>query len=344
MVRVTEKQKEAARKKLSEGEPSFTCLNSDIADLVKALNYYAVRNNAEDSKRFAVEWATANCSGLTSQLIRANPLDFQNTGFLCRILDNGFCDDELQTRVINELNVIAKNVEQEKEQAKEEAKTKLKPFKRQDPNQVLEQFDYALDAISTGQTPDKISYGDNRKHLAEVEAAATKLQTEIFEFPEQFFNVKELKKFVKEVIEKTKTVAQSVKAAGTRKVKPRKVDPIKMVAQLNLGASDDELNVKTLKATSIIGATKLIVWHPERRTLTSFIAVNENGFLVSGRSLKNFDTVKSITKKIRKPADMWKEINSMTATKMHIWLRDTCKTTATPAKALIADGSIIFKV
>lgn len=117
-----------------------------------------------------------------------------------------------------------------------------------------------------------------------------------------------------------------------------------MVSNLILVNIDDTIGCKGLKATTIIGATKLVLWHPERRTLTVFIASNENGFLVSGRSLKNFDPDKSITKKIRKPIDMWNAIKDLTATRTHYWLRDTCKTAETPARAFIPDGSIILKV
>lgn len=337
------KQSAVARKILGKDEPTFDCLSSDNIDLIRALNYYAIHKTYEDSKIYALEWASANFSEMGAVLAKATPLEIKNTGFVCRIIDNGYTDEDLVQWVRDEFRRIETMVKTRKEAPKVE-KVKLPVVKRAEPNVMLEQFDYAIDSIVSGVKQDEINFTDNRKHLGELDAAAKKLQVEVFETPDQFNHVKELKVYLRTLIAKIETVTKSVKSSATRKAKPRKIDPAKMTANLVLASSDNELGCKTLKATSIIGATKLVVWHPERRTLTVFIASNENGFLVSGRSLKNFDVEKSITKKIRKPADMWKEIKDMTATRMHYWLRDTCKTTETPAKALIADGSIILKV
>ena len=340
---VTRKQSATARKILGKDEPSFDCLSSDNIDLIRALNYYAIHKTYDDSKTYALEWASANYSEMGSVLAKANSQEIKNTGFVCRIIDNGYVDDDLVQWVRDEFVRIEQMVSARKDAPKVE-KVKLPTVKRAEPNGMLEQFDYAIDGIVSNADYSDINFTDNRKHLSELDAAAKKLQLEVFENPEQFDNVKELKTYLRSLITKIETVGKSVKASSTRKVKPRKVDPAKMTANLVLASVDNELGCKTLKATSIIGATKLVVWHPERRTLTVFIASNDTGFLVSGRSLKNYDVEKSITKKIRKPADMWTEIKDMTATRMHYWLRDTCKTTETPAKALIADGSIILKV
>lgn len=343
MVRASSKTKENARKILGSGEPTFDCLSSDRIDLIRALNYYAIHKTYEDSKTWAVEWASVNSPEHMATLAKATIFEISNTGFVCRILDNGYLDDDLSEWVKNEFVKIAAMVANRKAEPKVEKI--VKPVvKRIEPNVMLEQFDYARDAISMGLTPDNINYTDNRKHLTELQTVASALQVEIHEQSDQYTNVRELKKYVKTVLEKIDSVVKHVRTNALRARKPRKIDPVKMVSNLVLASSDNELGCKTMKATSIIGATKLVIWHPERRTLSVYVSMNENGFLVSGRSLKNFDPEKSIVKKIRKPADMWTAIKDMTATRMHYWLRDTCKTTEAPAKALIADGSIILKV
>lgn len=343
MARTSNKTKETARRILGTGEPEFTMLNSEQSDLLHALNYYACNKTYEDSKQYAIEWAVNNRPEIVSILYKTHPFDISNLGFVCRIIENGFVDSDLEAKVTSHFDKLVLKFNTRSEE-KVEKVAKQVPKKVIEPNGIFETFDYAIDAVSCGQKPEPILYTNNRKHLDEVLVAATKIQSEVLEFPEQYGNQKELKKFLKEVIDKINNTMRSVKASNAKKVAPKKIDPVKMTSQLVIAKKDESIGMEGIKATSIIGANKLIVWHPERRTLTAYISTTPSGFLVSGRSVKNFDIEKSIVKKIRKPEEMYGIIKDMTATKMHLWLRDVCKTTSAPAKALIPDGSIILKV
>lgn len=347
MARTSNKTKETARRILGQGEPEFSLLNSENSDLLHALNYYAVNKTYEDSKQYAIEWAVSNRPEIVSILYKTHHFDIANLGFVCRIIENGFSDSALEKKVEFYFDEIVRkfNLRTGEERQERQEKAAPKQIKKTiEPNGILETFDYAIDAVSIGESPEPIHYTGNKKHLDEVLYVATKIQNEVNEYPEQFKFQKDLKKFLKDVIDKINSTQKSVKASKAKKAAPKKVDPIKMTSKLVITRKDEALGIEGLKATAIIGASKLIVWHPERRTLTSYTATTPSGFLVSGRSVKNFDIEKSIVKRIRKPEEMWAAIKDMTATKMHIWLRDTCKTTSSPCKALIPDGSVILKV
>lgn len=331
MARPSKSETATARRILGRDEPSFNMMTSENIDLIKALNHYSKNKNYDDSKNWLIEWAQVNRPDDVKTLHHIHPHQITNIGFVCRCFDNGFLDDVILERVNKDIDnmiiqyerVKALKVEV-KESIKESAK-ELKPaLKKPEFNSLLEQFDYAIDAVMMKKEYDPILFSDNKKHLSELHTVATTVQTEVHSFPDQFINVKLIKKFLKETIDKIETFTKSVKLNRMKKVSKRKADPVKMTSQIVIGA-DPDTAFKSLKATTIIGATKLIVWHPEKRVLTAFIAMNENGFLVSGRSLKNFDPEKSLSKRIRKPSEMWEAIKDLTATRIHYWLRDTCK-------------------
>lgn len=322
-----------------EVEPEFTELNSDKIDLINALNYYSRHKTQADSKKYALEYINARLPELNGKLTSVHEDSFKNIGFLCRMIGNGFSDADVKGRAEHHLVSMYKTT---KHSVKNRVTVKRKPVQLE--NTMLELVDYAIDAVLESKEHESITATANKAHREEVAKRVNDLQAEIKEFPECFPKKTELNKFCKSIIDLLTKAAIVVKKQRVKKVAPKKVDHAKMIAGLKLAQRDETLAMNGKHARQLIAATRAVVWHPERRTLTSYIAIDDGGFLISGRSLKNFDPEKSITKKIRKPEEMWSTIKEMTATKMHIWLRDTCKTTACEAKALLPDGSVLIKV
>lgn len=94
-----------------------------------------------------------------------------------------------------------------------------------------------------------------------------------------------------------------------RKVKP----PTQQVKRLKYLAESTEYGVKSIDPIKLIGSNIAVVFNQKYRTLTVYFAVDPRGFAVKGTTLINFDETKSITKTLRKPADVLPKLNGVRA-------------------------------
>jgi hypothetical protein len=65
-----------------------------------------------------------------------------------------------------------------------------------------------------------------------------------------------------------------------------------------------ELGIKSVPATSIVGASQLWVYNTKTRKLGVYNAEDAGGLSVKGSSIINFAEKKSVQKKLRKPEQM----------------------------------------
>lgn len=87
----------------------------------------------------------------------------------------------------------------------------------------------------------------------------------------------------------------------TRKPRKKKqISPIKMTEKVKyLNETTDYDGVKSIVPSKIVGATKLMVFNVKYRTFTIYESVDASGFTVKGTTIYNFDTKKSVSKRIR---------------------------------------------
>jgi hypothetical protein len=93
----------------------------------------------------------------------------------------------------------------------------------------------------------------------------------------------------------------------------------------------------------LVGAREAIVYNTEYRFLMYFKSASDDGFMVSGATLKNYDLEKSVFKKIRKPEDMAKAIKGLTLAAMRKFL-DTINGKEFACKGRFNENTMILKV
>jgi len=323
-------------------EPKFTALNSDKISLMHGLNHYAAHAKQEFSKKWAIDWAKKNMPEIVAGLRDKKDWRFSNRGFVLRMVENGFVlDDEQLGRIKGELIQISKIAEHSDEEKK------AAPVKRVvvAPNKALEEFDYAVDDVLMGKEPRSISFGTDKKHHAEIVARCDKALQEMEDSPEYFAqdSVRRLKKFFNAVKKQLEVVSQVVRQQRVRKVAPKKINPVKMTSKMPFKRKDEQLGLESLRPEVLIGAKQAIVYNTEYRFLMYFKSASDEGFMVSGATLKNFDLEKSVFKKIRKPEEMVESIKGQTLAGMRKFL-DSVKGKEFQCKGRFNENTMILKV
>lgn len=322
-------------------EPHFTALNSDKINMVRGLNHYAVNAKLEHSKKWAIEWAKKNMPEIVAGLRGQKDWCFSNRGFVLRMVENGFIlEDGQLERIKADLVQISKFVEPVVEEKKVVVKKVVVA-----PNKALEDFDYAVDDVLMGQEPRNIAFGTDKKHHAEVTAQCDKMLHEMEEAPEYFAKdkIRPMKKFLNAVKKQLDTVVQVVRQQRVRKVAPKKINPVKMVSKMPYKKKDEELALESLRPEVLIGAKQAVVYNTEYRFLMYFKAASDDGFMVTGSTLKNYDLEKSVFKKIRKPEDMVKSIKGLTLAAIRKFL-DTVNGKEFACKGRFNENTMILKV
>lgn len=330
---------------LGQDEPSFNLMTSERLDLIKGLNYYANRYKHEDSKRFALKWAKTNMPEIYPMLKEQKDYRFGNWGFVLRMASRGFVLSEEQLKKIKaEFRLIAAYKEEKKAVIKKAA-----PATQKEPpqNKALEAFDYAVDETIQGKMPSHVAYGVNEKDNQEVLQTIERMETEMAENPDDFKNStrRALKKFFKTAREQIRSSVKQIKIQRVKKITTSKkeVNPAKEAKNLRHKLEDSDMGLKGLQGKKIVGATKALVFDTASRRLVWFAALNENGFAISGTTLKNYDPEKSFAKTIRKPADLKEAVEKNTTTAMRKWM-DALGTKQLGCNGRFNENMMILKV
>lgn len=104
---------------------------------------------------------------------------------------------------------------------------------------------------------------------------------------------------------------QAVSAKAKRKPRARKAKPASVIVKkMNYMKEFAPLNLKSISAEKIIGASELWVYNTISRKLIVFYGA-DNGYLgVSGMSITNYDVKTSQVKTLRKPEEFFKGLSS----------------------------------
>jgi hypothetical protein len=101
------------------------------------------------------------------------------------------------------------------------------------------------------------------------------------------------------ILDCNKISNESIKTRKPRKVK--KKTPEQLVAKVKVCYEFAELGLKSIPAKDIIGATQLWVYNTKMRKLGVYHAEDAGGFTIKGTSVENYNEIKSVQKKLRKP-------------------------------------------
>jgi len=135
-----------------------------------------------------------------------------------------------------------------------------------------------------------------------------------------------------------------VKKAVRKTRTPKSLSKDKIVAKLKYQVEDKVLKLVSIKPVEIIGATELWCYDTKTRKLGRYIADSHAGSLsVKGTSIIGFDTVTSVSKTLRKPAEQLKLFIKATKPQLRKFM-DSVTTTETKLSGRINDQVLLLKV
>ena len=100
---------------------------------------------------------------------------------------------------------------------------------------------------------------------------------------------------------------------------------------------------KSVKPVEIIGSRSLVVFNTKTRKLSIYHANTKDGLSVSGTTLKEFDTVKSISKTLRKPSETLNTILMRTRKGLEM-LFDDIRAKSFPCNGRLNQHMILLRV
>jgi hypothetical protein len=129
-----------------------------------------------------------------------------------------------------------------------------------------------------------------------------------------FMSRPQLKKylsFLEDICNKPNEYASVIKTIK-RPRKKKKKTPGQITKKVQFCAESKEHGVKSIEPRDIVGANKLVVFNEKNRMFSIYYASSmAEEFSVKGTTLIGFDKEKSTQRKLRKPKDMLKDINSV---------------------------------
>lgn len=327
--------------KLFGGEPRWikpTEQNPESRQLGTLLNWYSYNKEKRDAKQFIVAYLKKVGADKTFiEDVDGLPEEYFVTtvGWVARILTIGAegISNKPKTHLDNFLEKLKKNIETRKlEKAKSQEETQKQP--KPDIQKFLEEQFREYYGEIVGQIDDFIenkfkSNFELRTLLSEKQVKAPQakriaeqltvdvqeLQDALNKKDEQLvegyshWSEKQLKLvigFYQTLIVSAWDWYDSAKKIGQLHRKPRarkEKSPEQQTAKVKFQRKDDTLNLTSIEAKKIIGATQLWVYNTKYRMLGVYHASNERGFFVKGTTIQNFDEHTSIEKKLRKPEE-----------------------------------------
>jgi hypothetical protein len=88
----------------------------------------------------------------------------------------------------------------------------------------------------------------------------------------------------------------------------REKSPVQQVRTLRFKVTDDELGMKSVAPTDIIGAQQLWVYNSKTRKLALYKTDSARGIQCKGSTLQNYDPEMSKQKTLRRPAEQLKTL------------------------------------
>jgi hypothetical protein len=320
MANTEKRQATAARLMKKSGEPVTEALDY-TASLMHALNWYNTNNDNKDKKRWFIEYFGKNAKFNMSDI---NDREFRTVGTLCRLAKN---DQYLEQK---ELDLIQSEFYRIKELSERKAAVvkptntvavALKPVTIQDrlDDQAAEfvgMFDEMVDAytLDRKQVPDvkllmkqRPSAPVAKKALLKIARITDELREAVAGTDKQLvegysnFKKPELKKLLAAYEELAEQLNQTKKIV-VRKPRATKIVPAgDVVKRLKFAKENQELNLKSVSPTAIVGAEEVWLFNTKYKKLQYYRAVDGMTLTVKGTTLMNFDAAKSEQRTVRKP-------------------------------------------
>ena len=294
------------------GEPQINILQYQIS-LMHALNYYNSEFNNAQKKTWFLTHFKKEAKFPTSEI---HDREFRTAGTLCRILAMGNVLQESEMELIqNEfirIKALSKpavaEVAVKKVNIQDLMEEKAKEFVA-DFNGILDEFVMDRKAI-----PDIDRLMKTPLTTPVANKVALKIQRTLFELREAVagndaylnegysnFKKTELKKLLAAYENLTERLTQ-LKKVVVRKARTPKAKPVGViVAKMKFASTNDDLGLKSVSPTSIVGADELYCFNVKTRKIQVYKALDGMTLTVKGTTIMNYDMEKSGQKTVRKP-------------------------------------------
>ena len=310
-------------------EPKHSIELSSI-DLIRTLNWYNQNKATKDAEKYASDYMKKTFKLDASSAIKNTHTTF---GFVCRIISNG---GSLNVKYQTWFDNMVKEIKEQ---------LKVKPTIVVDvPTAIVPTVsiqerirDKASECIAEleGQFDDAILCGLKNvgspygvMQTLSIKDAQTKYlidwaKKKRNEFDEVIntddvdhkngysnFNKTQLKKIVsyfdQVILDCGKISLNSVKNRKPRKRKVKSAE--ELVAKINICNEFEELKLKSIAPKDIVGSMQLWVYNTKTRKLGTYHAQDAGGLTIKGSTLLNFNEVKSVQKKLRKPEELLPQV------------------------------------
>lgn len=341
------------------GEPEIRPLNYRT-DLIKALNHY---NSAEDNKTkraWALHYIAKIDKSLVKKLDDLKDYEFSSLGSICRLVDRG------QHLEDNELSFISKRIKELLDLASkqptvivdEKPAVKVKAPKKEELNTHVGEIMGMLDDFLKADKPfDLAAYlKSNNVSAAEAKTIPSKFEKTIKELElvlkgsdkvlvEGYSNIGRVK--LKKLLDVYRSIEMicaqhGVIAKVPRKPRVKKEKPAsKVVARVKYLAESEELGVKSVHPTTLVGATEVWAFNVKYKKLQVYRAVAGEKLSVKGTTILNYSVEDSKAKTLRRPADV-ANIGGMTKRSFAQYF-NSLKTKDAPVNGRINGDTLIIK-
>jgi hypothetical protein len=293
-----------------------------LSDLARAFNWYNYVCTSDQAKEFIVTYLKTTKFN-KNDLKKIGKAKLSNSiGWMCRILsEGGQLPDGYEERMMKRIQAAIDETKPDVEVVVEDAKPviSIQERVRDKTAELIGDLEAQLDTLfkTSKLTFDAVSWfrqNDIKPQIAQKIAEYYKpLYSEIYdairgkdlELKEAYSRWK--KPALKTYLETVRDIiaaaeGRAVIARAARKPRKKKVKPISdIVSKVKYKEFDKELNIKSIKATEIVGVQQLWVFNTKYRKITVYNAIGPSGLSVKGTTLSGFDEKTSITKTVRKP-------------------------------------------
>lgn len=303
--------------KRKNGEPEINALNYQ-ASLMTALNYYSRECDNKQKKGWFMERFRKEAKFPMGDI---HDREFRIAGTLARILANGnHLEQNEMDRLAAEFNRI-KAMAKKPDPVEEQVPGKVISIQdrlEEKASEVVAEFNGIVDefVMDRKAIPDvdllvkqkqPIPAPVAKKIIAKVQRTMEELRevvsgTDPF-LTEGYSNFKktELKKLLA-AYETLVDRLQQMKKVVVRKARTPKAKPVgKIVARMKFSPANDELKLKSVSPTSIVGADELYCFNTKTRKMQVYKALDGMTLTVKGTTIMNYDMDKSYQKTVRKP-------------------------------------------
>lgn len=311
----TDKRLEKIRKafKLSD-EPSLNPMDYK-ASLVFVLNYYNTNYDNKKKRSWFLQYTES--LGVKNTFDHVHDREFRVAGSLARLTMVEAPLEQNEIDLLNSEIERIKNIQKPKiVQTDEEPKKPEVDRNLVKAKEVLAEFAGLVDDYCTERKLPNIESFVRQMNMTggAGHLVAQSLQKRIDEVQEAlkgddkdlsyawgFLTRPELKKFLAFHVQMVEKCSQAKRIINRQPRKRKEISPVMQVSKMKYCVKHDELNLRSVHPSNIIGAREVYVYHVEARKLQKYEAVENMTLTVRGTTILNFDEKKSHQKNIRKP-------------------------------------------